>query len=203
MKEISQTEEVLDLGLLVCAMLKKSWVILLASILGASIALVGTFYLVTPQYQSTVTLYADNPQCVENLEDSFSVILHMRETLLDVIKYTQTDRNHHELSEMVAVTSVNQTDFFALTVTCPDPYEAERLANSIGEVLPLKIAEIMGGYTVTVVDEAVLAAAPSSPNYPNNGLLGFVIGMTLSMAILFLQELFPSKQRPYTKGRYS
>lgn len=199
MKEATQMEEEFDLGMLLQALLEKSWIILLASVLGAAIALVGTFYLVTPQYQSTVTLYVNNTQYVENLEDSFTVIVKMRETLLDVIKHTQTDRSHNELRKMVEIHCVNNTDFFELTVTCPDPYEAERLANGIGEILPDKVMEIMGQIPMDVVDEAVIAAGPSSPNYPNNGLLGAVIGMTLSMALVFLQELFPGKKKTRSK----
>lgn len=199
MNEIKQTEEEIDLGRLLLALLKKSWIIALSAVLGAAIVLVGTFYLVTPQYASTVTLYVNNTQNVSNLEDSFEVIVKMRETLLDVIKYTQTDRSHNELREMVEVRSVNNTNFFELTVTCPDPYEAERMANAIGALLPEKVAEIMGQIPITVVDEAVYAANPSSPNYPNNGLLGFVIGMTFSMSVVLLQELFPPTKKIHSK----
>ena len=195
MKENLQTEEELDLGMLLCALMEKSWIILLAAILGAAIALVGSFYLVTPQYQSTATLYVDNDLCAEDLDDSFSVIVKMRDTLLDVVRLTQTDRSHTELRDMVEVSAISNTDFFRHTVTGPDPYEAERFANAIAQLLPEKVVEIMGEISVTVVDVAVIAAEPSSPNYANNGLLGAVIGMTLSMAVLFLQELFPPKKK--------
>lgn len=189
-----ETEQI-DLGKLLLVLLKRSWILFLAAILGACVALVGTFYLVTPKYQSTVTLYVSNTLYAEDLADSFSVIVKMRGTLLDVIKHSQTGRGHQELREMVSVASVNGTDFFELTVSGPDPYEAERLANAMGEILPEKITQIMDGLPVKAVDEAIVAAGPSSPSYFSNALLGAVIGLTLSMGAVLLWELVLANKR--------
>lgn len=188
-----ETEQI-DLGRLLMVLLKRSWILFLAAILGACVALVGTFYLVTPQYRSTVTLYVSNTLYAEDLADSFSVIVKMRGTLLDVIKHAQTDRGHQQLREMVSVTSVNGTDFFELTVSGPDPYEAERLANAMGEILPDKITQIMDGLPVKMVDEAIVAAGPSSPSYFSNAFLGATIALTLSMGAVILWELVPANK---------
>ena len=189
----------IDLFRLIRVFVTKSWAILLAGVLGAAIALAGTFFLVTPQYESSVMLYVNNTLYADNLAESFTVIIKMRESLLDVIKYTKTGYTHKELEKMVTVSSVNNTDFFRVTVAAPDPYEAEIIANAIGEILPEKIAQIMDGITAKTVDEAVLAAEPSSPNYPNNALLGGIIGIMLAAGVVLLQELIPEIKRFYNK----
>ena len=179
----------INLGRVVMLLLRKSWLIFLAGVLSASMVLVGTFYLVVPQYRSTVTLYVTNAEGVQDLAESFGVIVKMRETLLDVIKYTGTERGHQELREMIRVASVNGTDFFELTVSSPDPYEAERLANAIGELLPEKVAQIMDGLPMKMVDEAVIAQGPSSPDYLSNAFLGAAIGIIVAVSGILLWEM--------------
>lgn len=195
-------EEELNLERLLSILMKKSWLILLAGIMGACIALVGTFYLVIPQYRSTVTLYVTNTHYAEDLEDSFSVIVKMRGTLLDVIKFTGTDRGHQELREMIDVVSVNGTDFFELTVSCPDPYEAERFANAIGELLPEKVSQIMDGLPMKMVDEAVIAAGPSSPDYPSCAFLGAAIGITIATCAVLLWDFLMERKKTARNGRF-
>ena len=183
-----------DLQLLLRALLKKCWVVALAAIMGACAALVGTFYLMQPQYESSVILYVDNNVYAEELEESFSVIVKMRETLLELIRQTDSHRSHVDLRERITVRELEGTDFFEITVSCPDPYEAERLANGIGAVLPGRITEIMEEFNTKVVDEAVIAAGPSSPSYPSNAFLGGATGILLSVGAIVLGELFGKRK---------
>lgn len=192
-----------NLGRMLALLLKKSWLICLAGMIGMSLSLVATFYLVVPQYRSTVTLYVTNVAGAQELAECFAVIVKMRGTLLDVIKYTGTDRGHQELREMIDVVSVNGTDFFELTVSCPDPYEAERFANAIGELLPTKVAQIMDGLPMKMVDEAVIAAGPSAPHYPSCAFLGAVIGITLAVSGILLWDVLVAAKKGDVSAQYA
>lgn len=171
----------MDLGALLRALRRHMALLLLGAVFGAAVSLVGTFLLVTPQYPSTVTLYVNETKSAKDLADSFEVIVKMRESLMEVIREAQLNTNHGQLQKQIEVTQMLETDFFQVTVSGPDPYEAQRIATAIGQILPGQVERIMEGTRVKVVGEAIAAARPSSPNYPNNALLGGAIGLLLGL----------------------
>ena len=57
-------------------------------------------------------------------------------------------------------------------------------------MLPTRIRAIIEGSSAKIVDYAVVAASPSSPNYIQNTLLGFILGFGISVAVIVLRELF-------------
>ncbi len=160
------------LGLL----LRKSGAIFLAAVLGAIGTVLGTWLAVTPQYASSVTLYVIETQSGRDLADSFSVIVTMRESLMEVIRHTGLDTNHTRLQKQITVSALKNTDFLEVTVSSPDPEEAVVLANAIGTLLPRQAAEIMEGTSVKLVGEAIRAREPYWPSYPSSAFLGAVLG---------------------------
>ena len=206
-KELQQNEEFeINLGRLVDAITKKIWHTLTAAVLCAVITFVGTFFLITPQYESSAMFYVNNNSlsvgdasfslstgdisAAKSLVDSYIVILQTRTTLNDVIDYAGVDRTYSDLKDMITAHSVNDTEIFKVTVTSPDPYEAEQIANSIAYILPKRISGIIEGTSAQIVDTAVVAVRPSSPSYTVNTLVGFLLGFALSVAVIVLRELF-------------
>jgi len=174
----------MDLGLLISVLRKQLWLLLLAAVFGAAASLVGTFLLVTPQYPSTVTLYVNETQSAKDLADSFEVIVKMRESLMEVIREAQLNTNHGQLQKQITVKQMLETDFFQVTVSGPDPYESQRVAEAIGQILPGQVERIMEGTRVKVVGQAIAAARPSSPSYPNNALLGALLGLLAALGMI-------------------
>ena len=77
----------------------------------------------------------------------------------------------------------NSTEIFEVVVTSPSPKEAEEIANAIAYILPKRISSIIEGSSAEVVDYAVVAARPSSPNYVTNVLLGFFLGLLSALPV--------------------
>jgi capsular polysaccharide biosynthesis protein len=48
-----------------------------------------------------------------------------------VIDYAGVSRSYGQVRGMLSAAAVNETEIFRVTVTSPDPQEAERIANSI------------------------------------------------------------------------
>ena len=102
-----------ELGLqqLVSALLKKSWLIVVASILCAALMLGFTYYFVTPKYESSTMFYVNNSTLSLNdvslssgdintrkdLVDSYIVILNSRVFLTDVKDYAGVDHSVESL----------------------------------------------------------------------------------------------------------
>lgn len=196
----------IDLQRLVNAILKRIWMVIIVSVLGAAIGLFGTLLFITPQYQSSAMFYVNNStlsvgdaalsissgdlSTSRNLVDSYIVILNTRESLVDIIDYAGVDRTYVELKNMISAADVDNTEIFRVTVTSPDPVEAEQIANAIAYILPKRITSIIEGTSAKVVDAAVIASKPSSPSYTKNTLLGFALGLLLSVGIIVLREMF-------------
>ncbi len=198
--------EELDFQQLLDALVHKLWLIVLVSVLCAVLAFVGTFYLITPQYQSSAMFYVNNSNfsmdgaslsissgditAAKNLVDSYIVILQSRETLEAVAEHAGSDLEYAQLKEMITASSKNATEIFEVVVTSDSPEEALALARSITAVLPKRIEGIIQNTFPKVVDNPILPTRASSPSYPKNTVLGFLIGLILSIGYVVLKLLF-------------
>ena len=207
-KNFEQHDEIeIDLSRLFAALMDKALVLAVVAVLCAVLTFVGTFFFVTPQYQSTAMFYVNNSSlsslseaalssissadisASRGLVKTYIVILNTRETLVDVIDYSGVDRTYAQLKNMIEAESVDSTEVFKVVVTSPDPEEAEKIANAIAYILPNRIKDIIDGTSAKVVENAVVAARPSSPSYTKNTMIGFLIGFVLTAALIVLQEL--------------
>lgn len=206
-KNMNGNEEIeIDLKRLFGALVRKSWLIGITAILCAVVMFLATVFFVDPEYQATTMIYVNNNSfslgevslssitssdisASRGLVKSYIVILKSRETLNDVIDYAGVNRTYTEVKGMISAASVDSTEIFEVVVTSTDPVEAEKIADAIAHVLPKRISSIIEGTSANIVDYAVLPAAPSSPNYTKNTMLGFVIGLALSIVLILIREL--------------
>ena len=78
---------------------------------------------------------------------------------------------------------------FKITVTSRDPREAAKIANTIADVLPDRVADIIDGCSVRLVDGAVVSTSKVSPDIAKNTGIGFIIGVLLACAIIIIMFL--------------
>ena len=196
----------IDLKRIFKAVWSRFWIVCVSAILGAIIALAGTILLITPKYQSSAMFYVNNNSlsvgdasfsltssditAAKSLVDTYIVILKSRACLNDVIDYSEVDLSYGELKNMISAAAVNSTEIFEVIVTSPDPDEAEKIANAIAHILPKRISTIVEGASASIVDYAVKASRPSSPNNMKNTFLGMIIGLLASVGILAVREIF-------------
>lgn len=210
-KKFTNDEIEIDLSRLFGALVKRAWLIAIVAVLCAVLTLVGTVLFVAPTYQSSTMFYVNNNSlslgdmnmsittgdisASKSLVKTYIVILTARETLNDVIDYAGVDRSYSEVKRMIQAGSVDSTEIFRVTVTSEDPVEAEQIADAIAYILPKRIAKIIQGTTATVVDSAILPLGASSPNYTQNTMIGFVVGLVAMAAILVVLELLDNTIR--------
>ena len=195
----------INLQKLFSALLSKLWLIVLAAVIGAVLTFLGTYFFVTPQYQSSAMFYVNNSaisvgdafsitssdiSASKSLVKSYIVILRTQQTMDDIIDYSGVDRTYGELLNMVSAESVDNTEIFKVVVRSPDPQEAREIAKAISAILPKRISTIIEGTSAKVVDDPRISTNPSSPNYTTNTLIGFLVGLTLSASVIILMEIF-------------
>ena len=118
----------------------------LVAVVSAILSLAYTKIMITPLYKSTAMFYVNNSALSvgdaslsissgdlttsRKLVDSYIVILNTRETINEVIEYSGSARTYNEVRGMISAGAVNETEIFSVTITSPDPVEAEMLADA-------------------------------------------------------------------------
>jgi len=210
MNNQTMNEEIeIDLLHLVKILWQKAWVIVICMILAAVIAFSYAFLFVTPQYKARAMMYVNNSSislgatsfslselnAAKSLLDVYIIILQSRTTLEEVIEEADLDYTYSQLASMVSASSVNSTEVFEITVTCPDPAKAELIVDTIVEILPDRIADIVDGSSVRIVDNAVLPTHRSSPSYTRYAMIGLILGLVASCGVIIVIDLMDTTVR--------
>ena len=83
----------------------------------------------------------------------------------------------------------------AITVKSPSPQESELIANTIADVLPEAISNIVEGSSVKLVENGVLPVKKASPNVMNYTLAGLLIFGFISCLMIALKVIMDTKIR--------
>ena len=172
-------------------LLNKFWIILLAGIIAGLAFIGGTILFITPQYESTTKMYVlskqdNNTLTQQDMQTSLSLTKESRTVTEGVIAQLNLDLTHEELLKKMAVDSATDTRILSITVTDADPYEACKIANAIRDVAANHIKNVMDIDAVNVVETANIPDQQSSPSISKNGIIGVLLGVLLSVAIILI-----------------
>ncbi len=197
----------LSLGRMFNAVLRGWWIVLLAIILGASLAFGFTTYFATPMYTSTATISVSGnvtsyQQAVlgetfakdgEEIITSSSTLRMAADKLNDPdnIYYTPETETAKSLLPMITTKVTTGTRFFDFSITCEDPERAQLISSAIVESFCELLAEgdIIEDGRGVVIGLPSLPESPSSPNKASNMFIGILIGLILSAGTLIVIEL--------------
>ena len=195
----------IDLIKLFKALWRRALVIILVAVVFASAVFAYTLFFVSPAYDATASIYVNNSSfsfgstsfsisaselnASNSLVNTYIYILKSRTTLEDVIAKGNLPYTYGQLAGMISTKTVSGTAAFDITVRSSSPTEAEYIANIIAQILPDRIAEIVDGSSVRIVDYAIVPAHRSTPSYTKNTVLGFLVGALLAAAIVIIRFL--------------
>lgn len=204
-ERITNDYYVVDLSHIVKVVWRNVWVVAVVSILVAAMGFSLAAFLIAPTYSSSIMLYVNNSSfnvgdlgfsissseltAAQSLAKTYTVLLKNRTTLERVIDETGVDYTWEDVYDMIESAPVNETEVMQVTVTCEDPYEAELLANGIAVVLPQRIAEVIEGASMEVVDSAIVDTEKVAPSITMYTVVGFIVGMLLAVAVLIVSAL--------------
>ena len=175
-------------------------VILLVAVIGGTIAFGYTFFYVKPTYTAATTLYVNRSSfslgganfsissglSTDTLVDIYGLIVKSRTTLEEVADEANLNISSGALSKMIR-TSSTSSGAFNITVTSSDPAQAELIANTVAKILPDRIANIIDGSSVRVIDYAIIPSSRSSPDYMKSTGRGILVGVAVSVALILLR----------------
>lgn len=182
-------------------------IIIVITIACALIGMVYASFFITPTYQATAKMYVDNLgdksqssyistteiSAAKSLVSTYAVIAKTRDTLDAVNNYACSDFSYSQLSDMISISSVNDTEVFQITVTCEDANIAKIVANALTEVLPGRISDAMKGAGVTTIEKAYTTGAKVAPSISKYTILFGMLGLVATCGVIIVIDLLDDK----------
>lgn len=167
-------------------------------------------FVITPKYQANARLYVNNNKTSvsqnvtltdlntgRELVPLYSEFIESDTVLEQVAAAVSNETNMpfdaDELRKILSSGAVNDTALIEITVTTPSPEVSQIIANAVVDIAPDRITEFMDGSSVKVVDYAKLPEEPVSPNVMKNTFIGFVLGIIISIGMIFVMELMDTR----------
>lgn len=197
----TQNEDIVEIDLqeLFGLLVHWLWVIVICGIAAGAVGFAVSFFVLTPQYESTTKVYilnktADNLtyndlQTGTQLTKDYTQLIKSREVLETVIATCGLDEKYDAFAKRVRVEALPDTRIIAITVTDESPAMAKLLASEICKVASEHIKNVMDLQAVNIAEEAYLPEGPSSPSVVKWTVVGALVGIFLSAMIIILRSL--------------
>ena len=188
----------IDLVALFYRYLEKIHWIILTALIGAAIAGVLVFRVITPIYQATAKIYivgSDTTISLSDLQIGSNLAADYQEVFKNwhvhelVDKRLNLNYSYTKLAGMISVSNPSNTHVLYVTVKSPDPQEAKDIADTYAQVAREFIAAKMDMREPNIFEEAMLPTSPSSPSKTRDIIIGFLIGALLSMVVITIKFL--------------
>ncbi|MCH4890312.1 capsular biosynthesis protein [Acidaminobacter sp. JC074] len=196
--------EEIELRDLYYMIVKRIWLIVLITVLSVVASGLVSMFLLTPEYETFTTLMLGKPADY-NSEESYTYqdvltnqkligtygeIAKSRVVLNEVKSELNLDLKTSELSEMISVTLLKNTEIIKVTVRDVSPERAADIANSVAKTFMKNVSDIMQINNVQVIDSAEVPVNPVSPRVKMNIAIAGVLGVMVSVFIIFIMEAF-------------
>jgi len=184
---------------------RRVWLIILAALIGGAVAFGVSSFGIAPTYSSSIKLYVNNTSislgntsftisssqlvAAQQLVKTYREILNSRTTLERIIEKAEVNYTYKQLSGMIVCAPSNETEIMKVTVTTKNPYEASKIANTIAEVLPIRISEIIDGASMEVVDSAIPELQKVAPSITRYTAIGLLLGAFIAIVVLVIAAL--------------
>ena len=160
-------ETTIDLLEVLKTLWRKAWLILICGVLAAAAAFCITRFAIKPTYRTQVTMYVNNRveegkslsqsdlNAAAKLVDTYSAIIRSDTVMGVVATRTGSNLELDQIKKKVSAQAINNTEVFNVYVVDTEPVRAADIANTIADVFPDIIAEIVAGRSAKIIDRAV------------------------------------------------
>lgn len=184
--------------------LKKRWLLILSVTLTCVfVSAIVSFFLIKPTYQASISVVIggnkeesssntnqtyNDVMMYQKLVKTYSEFVKTRSVAEDAIDKLNLDITPGALLGMISVAPKGDTEFLTITVKSKDAYEARDIANQVAKSLKAITKDIKKVDNVQLVDDALLPSGPVSPKPLLNIAIALILGLFVSMGIVFLIE---------------
>ena len=200
-------EETIDLREYFFILKKKLWIIVTSALVCGLISGLVSFFALTPIYQANTSLIVnkevgnkvtemtttDDLNYVQKLAITYGEIIKSRAVITPTIEKLDLNMTYEELASAVSVTNVSDTQIIKISVQHENPKIAMKICNTIPSIFSEEVQRIVKASGVEVIDKAILPTNPIKPNKKMNVLIARVLGVMVSVFIIFLIEALNTK----------
>ena len=196
-------EETMDLREILQIIYKRLWFIILVTLVCIISSGIISIFVLDSIYEASTTLMVSKTRddqssnlqyndilMNQKLVKTYSEIVKSNRVLEKVIEQLDLDMTTGDLRNKIQVSSVSDTEIIRIAVQDKDPNFATELANSIAVVFMGEIGSIMKMDNVQFIDPAKVPIDPVKPRPLLNIAIAAVLGVMISVFIVFLVEYF-------------
>lgn len=218
-KGLQKMKKEISLNDLFKAMLKKAWLLIIFTVVFATVAYTYSAYFMTPKYTSVTEIYVYNPKAGTNVSQSD---LNLSQSLLKTYIRILTGNNvtgevadslnelrgtegyeflrdskytMGTIKSMISASAIDDTEIISVKITSASPEEAYLVNCLLLKELTPETKRIVKAGAVESIYEPTLPASPSSPNISRNTVIGALLGFVIASAIIILLFMLDSAVR--------
>lgn len=190
----------------IIAMLLRKWpFIVITAFIFTVVFYVYSSVYITPIYSAQATMIVNKSQyqASEQNQMSYSDILLTQKLVKSYILIMKSDTNIElvkkeigteltvgQLKSYVKISGVGETEVLKINVENKDPVLAQSIANALVKVSPATIIRVIKAGSAEVIDTAKVPAKPVKPVVWQYAAIGTMLGLMLSVALIFLRDFF-------------
>lgn len=175
-------------------------VLVLIPVVAMLTSLVINMFVMTPVYKSTTTLILLRDEMATNQLNSNAITLNSRLLKIyisladsravaeEFIKNNNLSMTPEQVMRKTTAELLGDTASFNITARDSNPTAAALIANGVAQALMAEVYKQLSMKNIQVLDPAVPSAVPASPNVMLNVILAGIIGLIITVAIIFVRE---------------
>ena len=195
-----------DYGLVVLELLQalkdRIALILAATVLAAALGWGFSAMFLPKKYEASVNMIvntrteivgvvtSDSISSAQDLVDTYAIIIKSNKVLNKVIDQLGLSMTFEELSELIRVDPIRNTQVMKIAAQCADPQQAALIVQTISEIAPSIVADAVEAGSCKVVSDVYTSAKPVTPDVPRNTMIVAALGFLAVCSLVILRELF-------------
>lgn len=198
-------EEVIKIENIFYAIKKRWWIILLITIVFTFAASIYSYFVIKPEYQAKVKVFIGkeegediNPYysssdiaMYQRLMKTYGEIITTRDSTKVALKnigLSDSDGNASRVKSGILISTSEDTQIMDVSYTSNNKDEVLPILNSITKTFMQKSQELIPNGNVHIIESAREPKGAISPNKKLNILIGFMLGLMVSLGIIFLLD---------------
>lgn len=180
---------------------KKRWIMIVAITLAATlISGLVSFFVIDPVYETSTKLFigkeesdetaynTNDIQMYQKLLQTYAQAIKTRDLVGRAINDLHYDLEEDNVISSLTVTPVADTQILQISYKSKSPEEAKYVLKNITKEFITTSKELVPNGNVKIIEEVQLPETPVSPNKTMNIAIAFLLGLMISVGLVFLLE---------------
>ena len=181
--------------------LKKRWLLIVSITLVATlISVILSFLVIKPTYEASTKVFIgkeesnlegynnNDIQMYQKLLQTYAEIIKTNEVIQSAINDTNVDLTVKDIKDSLTITPVSDTQILQIKYQNKSPEVAMEILENITNEFITLAEELVPNGNVRVIEVVQLPEEPVAPNKKMNVAIAFLLGLTVSIGLVFLLE---------------